>query len=203
MALIEPGLDIRSHKALREAEAACRRCPLYKDATQVVPGDGPARARVMLVGEQPGDKEDIAGKPFVGPAGRVLDEAIHDSGLDRTTIFVTNAVKHFKFEQRGKRRLHKRPNAYEIERCHLWYDLERSLVKPDLIVALGATAARAVTGRTQTISRTRGKILELVSGEKGLVTVHPSYLLRIEDEADKKAAYAQFVDDLRMARRAL
>src|SRR6266566_8553926 len=116
------GLPIRSLKALAAAEAACTRCPLYKYATQVVPGEGPAHARIMMMGEQPGDQEDLAGKPFVGPAGRVLDKAIHDSGLDRTTIFVTNAVKHFKFEQRGKRRLHKRPNAYEIERCYLWYE---------------------------------------------------------------------------------
>ena len=127
----------------------------------------------MMVGEQPGDQEDRAGKPFVGPAGRVLDKAIHDSGLDRTTIFVTNAVKHFKFEQRGKRRLHKRPNAYEIERCDIWYDYERALVKPELIVALGATAARSVVGRPVTISKMRGQIFELSDRARGLVTFAP------------------------------
>jgi uracil-DNA glycosylase len=173
--------EITSLRALRAAEAACTRCPLYKYATQVVPGEGPARARIMMVGEQPGDQEDLAGKPFVGPAGRVLDKAIHDSGLDRTTIFVTNAVKHFKFEQRGKRRLHKRPNAYEIERCHLWYEYEVALVKPELIVALGATAARSVVGRPVTISKMRGEIFKLSDRTGGLVTIHPSYLLRIED----------------------
>ena len=195
--------EIPSLKALRAAEAACTRCPLYKYATQVVPGEGPARARIMMVGEQPGDQEDLAGKPFVGPAGRVLDKAIQDSGLDRTAIFVTNAVKHFKFEQRGKRRLHKRPNAYEIDRCHLWYDYERALVKPELIVALGATAARSVVGRPVTISKMRGEIFELADRTRGLVTIHPSYLLRIEDEADKQAQYRQFVGDLRRGAKAL
>jgi uracil-DNA glycosylase len=200
---LEDELEITSLKALRAAEAACTRCPLYKYATQVVPGEGPAQARIMMMGEQPGDQEDLAGKPFVGPAGRVLDKAIHDSGLDRTTIFVTNAVKHFKFERRGKRRLHKRPNAYEIERCHLWYDYERALVKPELIVALGATAARSVVGRPVTISKMRGEIFELSERTRGLVTIHPSYLLRIEDEADKQAQYRQFVADLRLGAKAL
>ena len=157
----------------------------------------------MMVGEQPGDQEDLAGKPFVGPAGRVLDKAIQDSGLDRTAIFVTNAVKHFKFEQRGKRRLHKRPNAYEIDRCHLWYGYERALVKPELVVALGATAARSVVGRPVTISKMRGEIFELADRTRGLVTIHPSYLLRIEDEADKQAQYRQFVGDLRRGAKAL
>src|SRR5690606_31734271 len=126
-------LRITSHRALRVAEAACTRCPLYKNATQVVPGEGPARAQIMMVGEQPGDQEDLRGNPFVGPAGRMLDRAIRESGLDRTAIFITNAVKHFKFELRGKRRLHKRPNAYEIDRCRIWLDYERALVKPTLI----------------------------------------------------------------------
>jgi DNA polymerase len=200
---LENELEITSLKALRAAEAACTRCPLYKYATQVVPGEGPARARIMMVGEQPGDQEDFAGKPFVGPAGRVLDKAIHDSGLDRTTIFVTNAVKHFKFEQRGKRRLHKRPNAYEIERCHLWYEYERALVKPELIVALGATAARSVVGRPVTISKMRGETFELSDRTYGLITIHPSYLLRIEDEADKQTQYRQLVADLRVGAKAL
>jgi DNA polymerase len=129
---------------LRAAEAACTRCPLYKFATQVVPGEGRGRARMMLVGEQPGDKEDLAGQPFVGPAGRILDEALDAAGIVRNDTFVTNAVKHFKFEMRGKRRLHKRPNAYEIERCRWWLDHELAIVKPQVVVALGATAARGL-----------------------------------------------------------
>src|SRR5256885_2455699 len=134
---------VRSLSGLRTAENECRRCPLYKNATQVVPDEGPNHAKVMLVGEQPGDKEDLAGKPFVGPAGRVLDQALAGAGIPRNGTFVTNAVKHFKFEPRGKRRLHKKPNAYEIDRCHWWVQPERAIVKPELILALGATAARS------------------------------------------------------------
>src|SRR5436853_981547 len=156
--------EITTLSALREAEAACTRCPLYRNATQVVPGEGPARARVMFVGEQPGNDEDLAGRPFVGPAGRVLDKAIADAGLDRTSIFVTNAVKHFKFEPRGKRRLHKRPNAYEIDRCKWWQDIERAIVRPELIVALGATAARSLFDRPITIAKMRGTI---IAGDDG------------------------------------
>src|SRR2546430_866730 len=133
---------VRSLSALRTAENECRRCPLYKNATQAVPGEGPNHAKVMLVGEQPGDKEDLAGKPFVGPAGRLLDRALADAGIPRNETFVTNAVKHFKFEPRGKRRLHKKPNAYEIERCNWWFEEELAIVKPQLVVALRATAAR-------------------------------------------------------------
>jgi uracil-DNA glycosylase family protein len=147
----------KSLKALRAEEAACRRCPLYQNATQVVPGEGPARARLMMVGEQPGDKEDRAGKPFVGPAGRVLDEAIAEAGIDRRHVFITNAVKHFKFEMRGKRRLHKKPNAHEIERCRWWIDLERAIVKPAVTVALGATAVRSLMGRPMTMRRVSGR----------------------------------------------
>lgn len=203
MNIADPLPRITSHKALRAAEAACTRCPLYKHATQAVPGEGPAQARIMMIGEQPGDQEDRQGKPFVGPAGRVLDRAIHDSGLDRTTVFVTNAVKHFKFEQRGKRRLHKRPNAYEIERCRLWFDFERKLVRPALIVALGATAARSLIGKIVTISRMRGDILQLPDGTRGLVTIHPSWLLRMDDEEQKDIEYRRFVADLRIAREAV
>src|SRR5205807_10230172 len=141
---------------------------------QVEPGEGPAPARVMFVGEQPGNDEDLAGRPFVGPAGRMLDRAIADAGLDRDDIFVTNAVKHFKFEQRGKRRLHKRPNAYEIERCRWWIDIERAIVKPELIVALGATAARSLLHRTVTISKIRGEVLDREDAGRVLVTIHPS-----------------------------
>src|SRR2546423_14344709 len=142
---------VRSLSGLRRAENECRRCPLYKNATQAVPGEGPSHAKVMLVGEQPGDKEDLAGKPFAGPAGRVLDSALADAGIPRSETFVTNAVKHFKFEPRGKRRLHKKPNAYEIDRCHWWIEQERAIVKPQLVVALRATAARSLMGPTVTI----------------------------------------------------
>jgi DNA polymerase len=193
--------SIKSLKALRDAEQACTRCPLYKQATQVVPGEGPARARMMLVGEQPGDQEDKQGKPFVGPAGGMLTKALEDAGIDRDAVFVTNAVKHFKFEQRGKRRLHKRPNAYEIDRCHWWLDFERRLVKPDIVVALGATAVRSISGRPTSINKIRGRVLTLQDGGRMLATIHPSYILRIEDEADKRAEYRKFVTDLRACTR--
>jgi uracil-DNA glycosylase len=192
---------VRTLAALRAAEQACRRCPLYKNATQVVPGEGPGHAKVMLVGEQPGDKEDLAGKPFVGPAGRILDSALADAGIPRKDIFVTNAVKHFKFEPRGKRRLHKRPNAYEIERCKWWQERERAIVRPELVVALGATAARSLMGRVVTITSVRGQALTLGDGTPLVVTIHPSALLRIREEADKRAAYAAFVRDLKFAAR--
>jgi DNA polymerase len=195
----EPAGPIKSLQQLAAAEAGCTRCPLYRDATQAVPGEGPHRAAFMLVGEQPGDKEDIAGKPFVGPAGRVLDQALHDAGIAREEAFVTNAVKHFKHEMRGKRRLHKRPDNYEIERCRIWLDAERSLVKPATIVALGVTAARSLTGRTVTIGKVRGKPVDMGDGTKLVVTVHPSALLRIEDEEERHAAYRNFVADLKAA----
>ena len=191
--------SIKTLAQLRTAEGECTRCPLYKGATQVVPGEGPAHAKFMLVGEQPGDKEDVAGKPFVGPAGRILDQALADAGIPRKETFVTNAVKHFKFEMRGKRRLHKRPNAYEIERCKMWLDLERAIVKPAAIVALGVSAARSVLGRAVTITKMRGRPLQLADGTMAFVTIHPSLLLRIEDAADKEREYRNFVADLRQA----
>jgi uracil-DNA glycosylase len=194
---------INSLRELAKAENECMRCPLYKDATQAVPGEGRRSARVMLVGEQPGDKEDLSGKPFVGPAGRVLDQALEDAGIPRSEVFVTNAVKHFKHEMRGKRRLHKRPNSYEIERCKIWLDVERAIVKPVAIVALGATAARSLLGRSVTITKARRQILHLPDGTAAFVTIHPSYLLRIEDEADKQREYDNFVADLRPAARVL
>lgn len=187
-------------KRLARAEAACKRCPLYKDATQVVPGEGPSGAHFILVGEQPGDKEDIAGKPFVGPAGRILDAALKDAGIDRKAVFVTNAVKHFKHEMRGKRRLHKRPNNYEIERCRTWLTQELEAVRPSVVVALGVTAARGLTGKTITISKARKTPISLSDGVMLAVTVHPSALLRIEDEAEKRVAYDSFVADLKAAR---
>ena len=203
MAMDDERPNIRSLKALREAEAECTRCPLYKNATQVVPGEGPAHARIMMVGEQPGDKEDLAGKPFVGPAGRVLDKAIVEAGIDRREVFVTNAVKHFKFELRGKRRLHKKPNAYEIDRCHWWLDIEKALVKPQIVVALGATALRSISGKPLSISKVRGRFMPMQTGGRFIATIHPSYLLRIRDEADKRRQFRMFVEDLAMCREAL
>ncbi len=194
---------ITSLTQLARAEGECTRCPLYKNATQAVPGEGRKHAHLMLVGEQPGDKEDLAGKPFVGPAGRILDQALAEAGIARDDAFVTNAVKHFKHEMRGKRRLHKRPNAYEIERCKIWLDTERAIVKPAAIVALGATAARSLFGRVVTITKMRGRPLHLADGTAAFVTIHPSFLLRIEDEADKAREYRHFVADLRQAAKVL
>jgi DNA polymerase len=193
-----PAPAITSLKELAQAEQGCTRCPLYKNATQAVPGEGRKHSRLMLVGEQPGDKEDLTGKPFVGPAGRILDQALEEAGIAREDAFVTNAVKHFKHEMRGKRRLHKRPNAYEIERCRIWLDAERAIVRPAAIVALGATAARSLFGRVMTIAKTRGRALELTDGTPAFVTIHPSWLLRIEGEADKQREYRQFLADLRL-----
>ena len=190
---------IRSLRALREAEAACTRCPLYKNATQVVPGEGPARALLMLVGEQPGDQEDLAGRPFVGPAGQVLDRALEEAGVDRAATYVTNAVKHFKFEQRGKRRIHSKPQGPEIDACRWWIDQERMLIRPAVIVALGATAAQSLLHKVVTISGTRGRPITLEDGGECWVTIHPSYLLRLRDKADKEREYANFVADLRVA----
>jgi DNA polymerase len=198
----QSGKSITSLRALAAAEGECTRCPLYRDATQAVSGEGPKTADFMLVGEQPGDKEDLAGKPFVGPAGRILDAALKDAGIAREHTFVTNAVKHFKHEMRGKRRLHKRPNNYEIERCKIWLERERDLVKPSTIIALGVTAARSLTGKTVTIAKMRRTPVELADSTKLVVTIHPSALLRIEDENDKHAAYRDFVADLKAARAA-
>jgi uracil-DNA glycosylase len=190
---------------LHRAEANCTRCSLHQHATQVVSGEGPLDARIMFVGEQPGNEEDLRGLPFVGPAGRVLRRAMADAGLDRAKTFITNAVKHFKFEQRGKRRLHKRPSVYEIDRCRWWLDQERSLIGPDLVIALGSTAARSILGRTVTLAKVRGEILSAAGGAV-LVTIHPSYLLRIQgdaSEAVKAEAYHRFVQDLRVGAKVL
>ena len=187
-------------EAAREA-ADCRRCALWEPATQVVFGEGSPNARIMMVGEQPGDQEDLAGRPFVGPAGQLLDRAMVEAGLDRQIVYVTNAVKHFKFVPRGKRRIHEKPGVGEINACRFWLDLERAQVKPALTVMLGATAARAVLGRVVTISRERGQPMPLPDGHggntTGFVTVHPSYLLRLPDEDAKAREYAAFVADLR------
>ena len=187
--------------ALAKAEAACTRCPLYQHATQVVPGEGPRRALILFVGEQPDDREDQAGRPFVGPAGKLFDRALQDAGIERAETFVTNAVKHFKSQMRGKRRLHSKPNVYEIERCNWWLEQERGLVQPRLIVALGATAARALTGRTIKISSVRGQLQRLPDETALVITVHPSSLLRVADAQARASAYEAFVKDLAKAQR--
>jgi uracil-DNA glycosylase len=183
--------------ATRKAAAHCERCPLYRNATQTVFGEGPADAPLVFVGEQPGDQEDLQGRPFVGPAGQMFDRALAEAGIDRARVYVTNAVKHFKFEPRGKRRIHQKPNNDEIEICRWWLDQELHLIKPRITVALGATAARALTGRDTTIARARGRLMALRDGTDGFITVHPSFLLRLPDEAAKAREYARFVDDLR------
>ncbi len=185
-----------SLESLAAAERHCTRCPLHVDATQVVPGAGSIGAPLMFVGEQPGDREDLAGKPFVGPAGQLFDKALGDAGIDRSSTFVTNAVKHFKFEPRGKRRIHKTPNAREIEHCRFWLDHERRLVKPRLTVALGANAARSLAGRLVTIGKERGAPVVWADGGHGFITVHPSYLLRLPDASRREEEYERFVADL-------
>jgi uracil-DNA glycosylase family protein len=187
-----------SLSAVKTSARRCKACPLWANATQTVFGEGPPRAGVMLVGEQPGDREDLAGRPFVGPAGRMLDRALAEAGLEREELYVTNAVKHFKNEPRGKRRIHKKPSEAEIDACHRWLERELELVEPRLIVALGATAARALLGRTTPIERNRGRLLERAGGGRVLITVHPSALLRLPDEY-KAAAYRRFVADLKKA----
>jgi DNA polymerase len=183
---------------LRAKARSCRACPLWKNATQTVFGDGPADAEIMLVGEQPGDKEDLAGRPFVGPAGQVLDRALQDAGIERKKTYVTNAVKHFKFVARGKARIHQKPVTPEIRACRQWYEAELAAVGPSLVVALGATAAQSVLGKITTIGKVRGKIIEAEDGVKALVTVHPSYLLRLPDAAAKEREYERFVNDLKI-----
>ncbi len=198
-----PDATAETIATLREEAAACRACPLWENATQTVFGEGPQRARIMLVGEQPGDKEDLAGKPFVGPAGQMLDRALKEASIDRTKAYVTNAVKHFKFVPRGKIRLHQKPGTPEIRACRPWYERELASIKPALVVAMGATAAQSVLGKITPINRNRGHLIELADGIKALVTVHPSYLLRLPDEAAKAREYERFVDDLKIAAQAL
>jgi uracil-DNA glycosylase len=186
-------------ETLREEAAECRACPLWKDATQTVFGEGSQHAHVMLVGEQPGDKEDLSGKPFVGPAGQMLDRALQEAGIDRGQVYVTNAVKHFKFVPRGKIRLHQKPATPEIRACRPWYERELAAIKPALVVAMGATAAQSVFGRATPVNKNRGQLTDLDHGIKALVTVHPSYLLRLPDADAKAREYERFVDDLRIA----
>jgi uracil-DNA glycosylase len=185
-----------SLRKLREAASDCRACPLWKDATQTVFGEGPAKAAVVLVGEQPGDREDQEGRPFVGPAGRVLDDALEEAGIDRKQVYVTNAVKHFKWKARGKRRIHQKPNAEEISACRPWLDAELSVLEPDVLVALGATAAQALLGRGFRVTRDRGVPVDSDLAPNVLATVHPSSILRARDEAERREAYGAFVADL-------
>jgi DNA polymerase len=182
--------------ALREEARGCERCPLFRDATQTVFGEGPPDAPVVFVGEQPGDQEDLAGRPFVGPAGQLFDRALAEAAVDRSRVYVTNAVKHFKFTPRGKKRIHAKPNGYEIEHCRWWLDRELDLIKPRLVVALGATAMRALTGKDVRITEMRGRTVVLRGGLSVLVTVHPSYLLRLPDAVSQRTEYARFVADL-------
>jgi uracil-DNA glycosylase family protein len=188
---------------LRAAVAGCRACPLWERATQAVPGEGDEHARVMLVGEQPGDQEDRSGHPFVGPAGRLLDAALMQAGIDRQQVFVTNAVKHFSWFPRGKRRMHKTPSQLEVAACFDWLQAEIGLVRPVVIVVLGATAAKALLGGDFRVSVERGRLFDGGPAPVTLATVHPSSLLRIEDETEREQAFSRFVEDLRLIHDAL
>jgi DNA polymerase len=195
---IEPGSNVRaSWEALLKEARGCTRCELYRCGTQTVFGEGPLDASILFVGEQPGDQEDLAGRPFVGPAGQLFDAALDEAGIDRKTTYVTNAVKHFKFIQRGKRRIHNKPDGGEIEACKWWLDQERALIQPPVTVALGATAARSLTGKTLTISRAREAPLTLADGSECWITVHPSFLLRIPERDRRAEERARFIADLK------
>ena len=191
--------DTSSLTEVREASRKCTACHLYKRATQTVFGEGPKNASIMLVGEQPGDYEDVAGKPFVGPAGKIMDRALEEAGIDRRHVYVTNAVKHFKWEPRGKRRIHKKPNSREIAACRPWLESELRLVKPQLVVCLGSTAGQAFFGSSFRVTQERGKVLSSKLAPKVVATVHPSSLLRQPDEESREREYDRFVIDLRAA----
>jgi DNA polymerase len=195
---IEPGGNVRaSWEALLKEARRCTRCELYKCGTQTVFGEGPLDAAMVFVGEQPGDQEDLDGRPFVGPAGQLFDAALEKAGIDRSTVYVTNAVKHFKFVQRGKRRIHNKPDAGEITACRWWLEQERALIRPPVTAALGATAARSLVGKTVTIGKVRGAPLSLEDGGECWVTVHPSFLLRIPEQDRRREERARFVRDLK------
>ena len=194
--------ETTSWSAAHEAAKDCEACHLYKRATQTVFGEGPKAATMMLVGEQPGDYEDVAGKPFVGPAGKIMDQALEEAGIDRKQVYVTNAVKHFKWEPRGKRRIHQKPNSREIAACRPWLEAELRIVKPKLVVAMGATAAQTIFGPAFRVTRDRGKVLSSKLAPRVLATVHPSSLLRQPDEESREREYKHFVSDLRAAVRA-
>ena len=188
---------------LKDAAADCRACDLWKKGTQTVFGDGRKRARVMFVGEQPGNEEDLTGKPFVGPAGRLFDNALDEAGIDRKQTYVTNVVKHFKWEPRGKRRIHKKPNAQEIAACRPWLEAEIALIKPKVIVALGATAAQTLLGAQFRVTKERGKFIESMLAPYIMATVHPSSILRAPDDETRHLEYRRFVDDLKKLARVL
>jgi uracil-DNA glycosylase family protein len=197
-----PVPETSSLKEVAEAAKKCTACHLYKRATQTVFGEGPKHATMLLIGEQPGDYEDVAGKPFVGPAGKIMDRALEEAGIDRKDVYVTNAVKHFKWEPRGKRRIHQKPNAREIAACKPWLEAELRLVKPKLVVCLGATAGQTIFGPSFRVTRERGKVLSSKSAPRVVATVHPSSLLRQPDEESREREYAHFVSDLRVALKA-
>jgi uracil-DNA glycosylase len=188
---------------MREAVQDCRGCDLYEGATQAVFGEGPERARIVMVGEQPGDKEDLAGRPFVGPAGGILDRAIEESGLIRDEVYVTNVVKHFKFVLRGKRRIHKKPGAEEIRACLPWLEAELARVRPEILVLMGATAAQAILGRSFRVTQRRGEFVDSPLAPLVTATIHPSAILRTETEEERQEAFDGFVRDLRGVARAL
>jgi len=194
--------DSSSLTTVRAAADHCTACHLYKLGTQTVFGEGPKRATMMLVGEQPGDYEDVAGKPFVGPAGKIMDRALEEAGIDRSEVYVTNAVKHFKWEPRGKRRIHQKPNSREIAACRPWLEAELRIVRPKLVVAMGATASQTIFGPGFRVTRERGKVLSSKLAPRVLATVHPSSLLRQPDEESREREYKHFVSDLRAALRA-
>ncbi|HEY3024775.1 MAG TPA: UdgX family uracil-DNA binding protein [Pyrinomonadaceae bacterium] len=193
----------KSLKAFRDAAADCKACDLWKRGTQTVFGEGPRRAEVLFVGEQPGNEEDLQGKPFVGPAGRLLDDALEEAGIDRSQTYVTNVVKHFKWEPRGKRRIHKKPNAQEISACRPWLEAEIAMIKPKVIVALGATAAQALLGLTFRVTKQRGQFIESTLAPYIMATIHPSAILRAPDEETRRLERRRFVDDLKKLARVL
>ena len=184
---------------LTAASAGCRACPLWKNGTQTVFGSGSPDAKVVLIGEQPGNDEDLAGKPFVGPAGRLLDTALEEAGIDRGNVYVTNVVKHFKWEPRGKKRIHKKPNAREIAACRPWLDAELAVLKPEVVVCLGATAAQALLGRDFRVSQQHGRFVQSPMARHVIATVHPASILRAPDPEARKMAHRQFVEDLKKA----
>ena len=188
---------------LHDAAQACKGCELYRNATQAVLGEGPLRARIMMVGEQPGDKEDLAGRPFVGPAGGLLDRALEDAQIDRADVYLTNAVKHFKFEEHGKRRIHKKPSGGEIAACHPWLEAELACIRPEILVCLGATAAQAVIGPKHRVLQDRGRFFERPMAGVVTATVHPSAILRAPDPVQRRADYEAFVKDLEGVRHKL
>src|SRR5262245_7237010 len=187
----------RTLTSLREAARGCRACDLWKTGTQTVFGEGGRHARILFVGEQPGHEEDLSGKPFVGPAGRLLDQALEEAGIDRSQTYVTNVVKHFKWEPRGKRRIHAKPNAAEIAACRPWLEAEISLIQPKVIVCLGATAAQALLGKQFRVSRQRGEFMKSPLAPRVMATVHPSSILRAPDEETRRAERQGFIDDLK------